>query len=350
MEHLPPGPRNAVTDVGGISVGHAHRIGDGWLSGTTVVLAPPGGCVTAVDVRGGGPATRETEALRPGGLVSRIEGVVLTGGSAYGLDAASGAVRWLEEQQRGVRVGSRPHEVVPVVPAAALFDLGRGGDFSKRPDTDLGYAAAHAAAESPPGSLVVEGCVGAGTGAVLGAMSGLLKGGVGTASAILPDGPVVAALVAVNAAGSGVDFDTGQLYGAALARPGEFPPPTADRVAAARARLAASPGASPLNTTIGVVATSAALGRAEAERLAVAAHDGIARAIHPAHTLFDGDTLFALSTGEHSLPDETDPTRAQRLAQLHAAAADLVAIAIARALLAATPLESAPPTYTELYL
>ena len=350
MEHLPPGPRNALTDVSGISVGHAHRVGDGWLSGTTAVLAPPGGCVAGVDVRGGGPATRETEALRPGGLVSRIEAVVLTGGSAYGLDAASGAARWLEEQQRGVRVGQQSHEVVPVVPAAALFDLGRGGDFSKRPDDELGYAAADAAAESPAGSLVVEGCVGAGTGAVV--MHGLFKGGEGTASAVLPAGYVVAALVAVNAAGSGVDLDTGQLYGAALGRPGEFPPPpTADRVAVARARLAAASPDLPLfNTTIGVVATSAALGRAEAERLAIAAHDGIARAIHPAHTLFDGDTLFALATGEHSLPDETDPTRAQGLAQLHAAAADLVAIAIARALLAATPLEAAPPTYTELYL
>ncbi len=280
--------------------------------------------MAAVDVRGGGPATRETEALRPGGLVSRIEAVVLTGGSAYGLDAASGAVRWLEEQQRGVRVGQQPHEVVPVVPAAALFDLGRGGDFSKRPDAELGYAAARAAADSPPGSLVVEGCVGAGTGAVVGAVGGLLKGGVGTASAMLPDGSVVAALVAVNAAGSGVDIDTGQLYGAALARLGEFPPPpTAARVEAARARLAAaSPGAPPLNTTIGVVATSAAIGRAEAERLAVAAHDGIARAIRPSHMLFDGDTLFALATGGHSLPEDTDPARAQRLAQLHAAAAD----------------------------
>ncbi len=350
MEHLEPGPRNALTDVDGIQVGHAHRIGDGWLSGTTVVLAPAGGCVAAVDVRGGGPATRETEALRPGGLVPRVEAVVLTGGSAYGLEAATGVVRWLEEQGRGFRVGPQPHELVPVVPAAALFDLGRGGDFSRRPDAELGYDAAQAAADSMPGSLVVEGCVGAGTGALTGVASAPLKGGVGTASALLPDGSVVAAFVAVNAGGSAVDLDTGLLHGAAVARPGEFPPPpTAARVEDARARLAAAVQAmQPLNTTIGVVATSAALSRAEAQRLAMAAHDGIARAVRPAHTLFDGDTLFALATGQHELPDELDPQRPLRLALLHAAAADLVAIAIARALLAATPVLPEVPTYTEL--
>lgn len=200
---------DALTDVAGVRVGHARVGGAGALSGTTVVLAPEGGAVAAVDVRGGGPGTRETDALDPRNLVQRVDAIVLTGGSAYGLDAASGVVAWLEEQGRGVRVGVEPGQVVPVVPAAALFDLGRGGDWRARPDASTGRAAVEAAAASEPGAPVAEGNVGAGTGAV----AGQLKGGIGTASVRLASGVTVAALVAVNAAGSVLDPRTGVLFG-----------------------------------------------------------------------------------------------------------------------------------------
>ncbi len=200
---------DALTDVAGVRVGHATRAGDGWLTGTTVVLAPEGGAVAAVDVRGGGPGTKETDALDPRNLVQRVDAIVLTGGSAYGLDAASGVMAWLEEQGRGVRVGADPLHVVPVVPAACVFDLGRGGTFRARPDASTGRAAVEAAAISGPGVRVREGCVGAGTGAVV----GQLKGGIGTASIVLESGITVAALVVANAAGSATDPETGVLYG-----------------------------------------------------------------------------------------------------------------------------------------
>ncbi|WP_194293040.1 P1 family peptidase, partial [Streptomyces smaragdinus] len=198
---------DAITDVRGISVGQAQRIGGGWLSGVTVVLAPAGGAVAGVDVRGGGPGTRETDALDPRNLVQAVEGVVLTGGSAFGLDAVGGVVRWLEERGRGFRVGPEPGQVVPVVPGAALFDLGRGGDWRARPGADLGYEAADAARA---GVRPTEGNVGAGAGAVAGG----LKGGVGTASVRLASGHTVGAIAAVNAAGSVVDPGSGVLYGA----------------------------------------------------------------------------------------------------------------------------------------
>ncbi|WP_345139024.1 P1 family peptidase, partial [Streptomyces mexicanus] len=172
---------DALTDVAGLRVGHATRRGEGWLTGTTVVLAPPGGAVAAVDVRGGGPGTKETDALDPRNLVRTVEAVVLTGGSAYGLDAASGVMAWLEEQGRGVRVGPDPSHVVPVVPAACVFDLGRGGDSRAGPDAAVGRQAVEAAAASEPGGRVAQGCVGAGTGATVGSV----KGGVGTASTVL---------------------------------------------------------------------------------------------------------------------------------------------------------------------
>ncbi len=196
---------DALTDVAGVRVGHATRTGDGWLTGTTVVLAPDGGAVAAVDVRGGGPGTKETDALDPRNVVQRVEAVTLTGGSAFGLDAASGVMAWLEERGRGVRVGPEPAHVVPVVPAACVFDLRRGGDFRARPDAALGREAIEAAAATEPGTPVPQGCVGAGTGAVV----GQLKGGVGSASTVLPSGVTVAALVVANAVGSAVDLETG---------------------------------------------------------------------------------------------------------------------------------------------
>ncbi|MFC4035599.1 P1 family peptidase [Streptomyces polygonati] len=344
-----PGPANALTDVGGLRVGHAGRRGDGWLTGVTVVLAPEGGAVTAVDVRGGGPGTRETDALDPRNLVQRIEAVVLTGGSAFGLDAASGVVAWLEEHGRGFPVGG-PGRVVPVVPAAALFDLGRGGRWDARPGPDLGRAAVAAADATPEGAPVPQGCVGAGTGAVAGG----LKGGVGTASWLLPSGTAVAALAVVNASGSVVDPDTGALWGAGAAWSAEFGPAGGARpaavVARARDRLAAVRQPAPFNTTLAVVATDATLSRARAQRLAGAAHDGLARAIRPAHLLSDGDTVFALATGRR--PPDPEGTDDAAVNEILAAGADTLARAIVHAVLAADGV-SGPggsfPAYRELY-
>lgn len=257
---------DALTDVAGLRVGHATRTGDGWLTGTTVVLAPAGGAIAAVDVRGGGPGTKETDALDPRNLVQKVEAVVLTGGSAYGLDSASGVMAWLEERGRGVRVGLDPAHVVPVVPAACVFDLGRGGDFRARPDAATGRAAVEAADASGPGAPVPEGCVGAGTGATV----GRIKGGIGTASAVLDSGITVAALVVANAAGSAVDPETGVLYGELL-RDGRTAYPSAEVHEAARQRLAeaaAKNAPPPLNTTLAVVATDAELTRAQAHKLA----------------------------------------------------------------------------------
>ncbi|MFJ6213910.1 P1 family peptidase [Streptomyces sp. NPDC092296] len=339
-----PGRRNAITDVPGIRVGHARLDGAGALSGTTVVLAPPGGAVAAVDVRGAGPGTRETDALAPGNLVQRIDAVLLTGGSAYGLAAADGVAAWLERAGRGHRVGPDPSQVVPVVPTAALFDLGRGGDFRARPDAATGRAAIEAAAASAAGAAVAQGSVGAGTGAVAGG----LKGGVGTASVLLPGGVVVAALVAVNSQGSTVDPAGGLPYGVAdglryADGVPEFPLRAPGRAAAERALLLAVPPPqwpAPLNTTLGVVATDARLDRAHTRRLATAAHDGMARAVRPCHSLADGDTVFALATGTADPPPprpgllpEHGP--ADAVNQLLAAAADVFARAVAHAVLAA---------------
>ncbi|MER5395593.1 P1 family peptidase [Streptomyces sp. NPDC002599] len=336
---------DALTDVVGLRVGHATRSGDGWLTGTTVVLAPEGGVIAAVDVRGGGPGTKETDALDPRNLVQRIEAVVLTGGSAYGLDSASGVMAWLEERGRGVRVGPDPTHVVPVVPAACVFDLGRGGDFRSRPDASTGIAAVEAAAASALRAPVREGGVGAGTGAVVGA----LKGGVGTASAVLESGVTVAALVVANAAGSAVEPGTGVPYGE-LAR-GRTAGPSAAVREAARLRLAEAAARNappPLNTTLAVVATDAGLTRAQAQKLAGTAHDGIARAVRPVHLLNDGDTVFALATGDRPL-DAGNPLA---LNEILAAGADLVTRAIVRALRAAEPVDGpggAWPSYEELY-
>ncbi|MFH8346143.1 P1 family peptidase [Streptomyces sp. NPDC018045] len=387
-----PGPRNALTDVTGLRVGHARRLGDGCLTGTTVVLAPEGGVIAAVDVRGGGPGTRETDALDPRNLVQRVEAVVLTGGSAFGLDAASGVVAWLEEQGRGYRVGPDPAQVVPVVPAAALFDLGRGGDWHARPDAALGRAAVEDAARTDLNAPVEQGNTGAGTGAVAGG----IKGGIGTASLVLPSGVTVAALAAVNAAGSVVDPRTGVLYGqygqvcaeVARAAPGagaapllpgtapasSGPPspglPSPDAHAAAQRRLAEARTASerrsatsvrpPLNTTLAVVATDAALTRAQAQKLAGTAHDGLARAVRPVHLMSDGDTVFALATGDRPLVPEAaaaDPVfgvhaEAGALNEILAAGADVLTRAVVEAVLAAGTVDTPGgcfPAYRDLY-
>ncbi|MDX3467047.1 P1 family peptidase [Streptomyces scabiei] len=337
---------DALTDVTGLRVGHATRAGGGWLTGTTVVLAPVGGAVAAVDVRGGGPGTKETDALDPRNLVQKVEALVLTGGSAYGLDSASGVMAWLEERGRGVRVGRDPAHVVPVVPAACVFDLGRGGDFGARPDAALGRAAVEAADAGGLGAPVAEGCVGAGTGATV----GLLKGGIGTASTVLDSGITVAALVVANAAGSVTDPETGVLYGELFQGRAAYPAPEVH--ASARRRIAETSAQSPpppMNTTLAVVATDADLTRAQAQKLAGTAHDGIARAVRPVHLLNDGDTVFTLATGTRPLPPQAGPLA---LNELLAAGADLVTRAIVRAVRAAESVDGPGgtwPSYGELY-
>lgn len=352
---------DSLTDIAGLRVGHATLLGGGQLTGTTVVLAPEGGVVAAVDVRGGGPGTRETDALDPRNLVQRVEAVVLTGGSAYGLDAAAGVMAWLEERGRGVRVGLDPRHVVPVVPAACAFDLGRGGDFGARPDAATGRAAVEAAARTEPFAPVEQGNVGAGTGAVV----GRVKGGVGSASVRLESGITVAALVVANAAGSGIDPATGALYGRYFeagqdgqegregqgGREGWDPRPDPEVHEAAMRRLAevaAENGAQPLNTTLAVVATDAALTKAQAQKLAGTSHDGMARAVRPVHLLNDGDTVFALATGERPLADGSPLA----LNEILAAGADLVTASIVRAMLAAESVRTPGgtfPSYRELY-
>ena len=295
----------AITDVPGIRVGHATRTTDGWLSGVTVILPPPG-TVGSVDVRGGGPGTHETDALEPTTLTSRVDAVVLTGGSAYGLLSAHGAQRWCEEDGRGFPVAGG---VVPIVPAAAVYDLGRGGDFTARPDMDMGYEATAAAAACKNGHDVERGNAGAGTGAAIG--RGQFKGGVGTASITLenisPDGPViVGAIAVVNALG--LPFDTSAVAAEAWAdSPGSRPP---------------------LNTTLVVVATNAVLDAAECRRTASASHAGLARALNPSHTLADGDTVFCLATGDLALDRSSEVARQQSLVTLQSAAADVVRLAI----------------------
>lgn len=306
----------AITDVTGIRVGHVQKSGDGWLTGVTVVLPPPG-TVGSVDVRGGGPGTHETDALDPTTLTSDVDAVVLTGGSAFGLVSAHGAQRWCEENGRGFPVSGG---VVPIVPAAAIFDLGRGGDFAARPDADMGYAAAAAAAGEKDGHDVDRGNVGAGTGAAIG--RGTYKGGVGTASITLDNGVVVGALAVVNA------------LGLPFLERSENPEPSARSVVPpldARFRVPDSPndaGAQPLNTTLVVVATNAVLDKAECKRTASAAHAGLARALNPSHTLADGDTVFCLATGEAPLDRSTGTARQLSLIALQSAAADVVRLAI----------------------
>ncbi|HEY8092398.1 MAG TPA: P1 family peptidase [Acidimicrobiales bacterium] len=325
------GPRNDLTDVAGVRVGHHHRIGRGWRTGTTVVLAPPG-TVGGVDVRGGGPGTRETDALDPRNLVPHVHAVCLSGGSAYGLAAADGVMAWLEEHHIGYPVGPDPGQVVPIVPAAVLFDLGRGGAFHHRPDAGFGRAAAAAAARPRQPARVVEGNVGAGAGAVAGGVSG----GVGSASQVLEDGTTVAALVVVNAAGALFDPGTGVLHGLPHLLPADprTRRPHRAEVTAAASRLTACPAAT--NTTIGVVATDAVLSKGEAQKLAGAAQDGLARAVRPAHLLTDGDTFFALATGTRAEQGDTSHAEHVKVVNaLLAAGADTVTRAIVRAILAA---------------
>jgi L-aminopeptidase/D-esterase-like protein len=320
------GPRNSITDVPGILVGQAEDR-DGF-SGTTVVLAETP-AAAAVDVRGGAPGSRETELLAQGNLVERIDAVVLSGGSAFGLDAAAGVMEWLAETGRGFAVGAIR---VPIVPAAILFDLGFPGRQAwtgEPPYRALGRRAVMAAAKD-----FTLGNAGAG----IGATAGRLKGGIGSASLVLAGGPTVGAIVAVNCWGTVVRPDCGRLWAADLALAGEIdrqpviPDAAVDPEDFSQCG-AAIPGA---NTTIAAVATDATLDKAGCRRLAIMAQDGVARAIRPVHTPFDGDTVFSLSTGTGP------PVEPATLTRLGSAAADCLARAVMRAVLAAEPLGGIP--------
>ncbi len=331
------GYHNAITDVRGIRVGHHDRTDEGWLCGTTVVL-PPEGTVGAVDQRGGAPGTRETDLLAPENLVCTVDAVCLSGGSAFGLAAADGVMRWLDERQRGFPVGPEPAHVVPIVPSAVIFDLPRSA-WGNRPDATFGHAACEAATDGP----VAQGSVGAGAGA----QAGSLKGGVGTASEEV-DGIVVGALAVVNAAGEAVRLDTGLPYAAEYADESEF---GVSRWPG-RAGNFTAPAGTRLNTTIGVVAVDAALSKAQCRRLAVAAQDGIAWAVRPAHTMFDGDTVFALATGEKELAGAEGPIgdagAAAALDRLCTAAARVFARAMVHGLLSAKGVPGLP-AYAEVW-
>ena len=282
---FPAGDAGSITRVAGIEVGHFTDTRR--PTGCTVVMAREG-AVAGVDVRGAAPGTRETDLLHPSNLVDKVHAIMLAGGSAWGLEAATGAVRWLEERGVGLDVAVGR---LPIVPAAVLFDL-LVGDMRIRPDAAAGYAACAAAASTDP----AEGNVGAGAGAVVGKVFGIqhaMKGGVGTAS-VTVDGITVGTLIACNALGDVIDPETAQVMAGARTDDGRALRDTR------RALLRGQPPQPLLagtNTTIGVVATDAILTKVQAHRLAIAAHDGLARSINPVHTMSDGDTLFSLGTG-----------------------------------------------------
>jgi len=309
---------NTLTAIPGIRVGHDTNAQA--VTGCTVVLCPPG-TIGGVDQRGGAPGTRETDLLRPMHLVEQVDAVTLSGGSAFGLATADGVMRYLLEHDQGYR--SSAGFIVPIVPAAILFDLAIG-DGTVRPDAAMGYAACETATDEP----VAQGSVGAGTGCRIGAMRGneyATKGGIGSASIELADGVVVAALVAVNAVGDVLAEDGTILAG--LRDGSQFVGML--NVLRMMPNSARPPSASTENTVIGVVATNARLTKDDVNKVAQMAHDGLARAVRPAHTMYDGDTLFALATGEKSAADVT---------VIGAFAAEAVAQAIRNGVRAATSL------------
>ena len=293
MPSVPAGnePRGrGLTEVAGLKVGH-HTLTER-PTGCTVILVDGEGAVGGVSQRGGAPGTRETDLLNPLNMVDKVNAVVLSGGSAYGLDAATGTVRYLEEKGIGWKVGAAG--VVPIVPAAILFDLPFGGKPTVRPTADCGYKAAQAATDGP----VAEGNVGAGAGATVGkmGMNRSMKGGVGSAAITLPNGLVVAAIVAANAVGDIVDPETGKVVAGVRGEDGKTLA-DARRLLRSGALLRRPQPRSGENTTIGLVATNAKLTKAEVNRMALMGDDGFAKAISPSHTVGDGDTVFALATG-----------------------------------------------------
>jgi L-aminopeptidase/D-esterase-like protein len=311
-----------LTDVPGIRVGHFTD--ERRPTGCTAILAE-GGAVCGVDVRGGSPGTKETDLLDPVNNVQTVHGVVLSGGSAFGLDTATGVMRFLEERGIGYPVGEAK---VPIVPAAILFDLAVG-DWRIRPDARAGYEAAQAASDGP----IAEGCVGAGAGATVGKLAGLahaMKGGLGTAAVPLPGGVKVAALVAVNPLGDVVDPESGRVLAGVRTEDGKGIRGGMDILL----KGGADPRHRGENSVISVVATNVALSQAEATRVARMAHNGVARTVRPVFTPFDGDTLFALSTGEKTVDQPT--------LVVGAIAAEAVARAVVRAVQMATGLPGLP--------
>jgi L-aminopeptidase/D-esterase-like protein len=294
---MPKELNNAITDIPGILVGHAQD--EQALTGCTVVLCE-GGAIGGVDQRGGAPGTRETDAMHPMHLVNEVHAVVLAGGSAFGLDAATGVVRYLEE--RGVGFDVRVARV-PIVPAAILFDLGIGKS-DVRPDAEMGYQACLNASVDPP----AEGNVGAGTGATVGKILGLagaMKSGIGTASLEIGSGVKVGAIAAVNVFGDVIDTGTGQIIaGARVVKKGPVKigkgPYFADTLCVMESLIGRTVLGfmSRENTAIGIVATNAKLNKEQINKVAQMAQDGLARTVCPAHTMLDGDTIFALATGE----------------------------------------------------
>lgn len=309
-----------ITDIPGLRVGHDTNVEAG--TGCTIILCDTP-AIGGVDVRGGAPATRETDLLHPMHMVEEVHAIVLAGGSAYGLDAASGVMRYLEEQNIGFDVGVAR---VPIVPAAALFDLAFGSP-TVRPDAASGYRACNQASANP----VEQGNVGAGTGATVGKMFGpafCMKGGLGSASMRLDDGTIIGAIVAVNALGDIIDPQTQQVIAGARNPLGGF--------------IASSPFG---NTTIAVVATSASLPKAAINKVAQMAHNGLAQTIRPAHTMFDGDTVFALALGPQSETRLDQATLASQISMIGAAAATTLARAIIKAMHNATALHGVPAAH-----
>jgi L-aminopeptidase/D-esterase-like protein len=314
-----------LTAVPGIKVGH-HTIAER-PTGCTVILAEAG-ATAGVDVRGAAPASAETDLLKPVNLVQQVYGISLSGGSAFGLDSRSGVMRYLDEKNIGFKAYGSIN--VPIVPAASLIDLNVGNNPKIRPTADCGYRAAQAASTAP----VVEGNVGAGTGATIGKSAGsarAMKGGIGTAAIRMPDGLIVAALVAVNAAGDVIDPATGKVVAGVRTADGKS-------LADARALLMSGSLRQPArlgeNTTLGVVATNATLTKTQVTKVAEMAHDGFARAIYPSHTMGDGDTIFALATGTQAGPAD--------VSRVGALAAQVVADAIVRAARQATGIPGYP--------
>ena len=314
-------PQGSLTDVAGLRVG--HHTDTRRPTGCTVILCPEG-TVGGVDVRGAAPGTRETELLSPLNSVETVHALLLAGGSAFGLDAAGGVMRWLDERGIGVTVGPAR---VPIVPAAILFDLWVG-NASIRPDAASGYAACEAASECAP----AEGNLGAGAGASVGKLFGIgraMKGGVGSAS-LKVGGITVGALVVVNAIGDVIDPASGRVVAGARSADGGTLLGSMAALMRGELPMHLQPGAA---TTIGVVATDAVLNKAQANKIAQMAHDGLARSINPVHTMGDGDTLFALATGRSG--------RAGNVTLLGALAAEVMAAAVLRAVRAATRLSGA---------
>jgi L-aminopeptidase/D-esterase-like protein len=327
-----PGPSNTISDVPGLKVGQYSRFGEGYRSGTTVIRTEKG-ATAGYSQMGGAPGTKETDLLKPGGQVREVQAIMLSGGSAFGLDAATGVMRWMEEHNFGVPVAGG---VVPIVPAAILMDLGRGGDFKKRPDADFGYKATEAATSEP----VKIGREGAGMGA---------GWGLGSASVKLSNGYTVGAIVGLNPAGSPVDPKTCLPYGMLLELGNEFhlvQPSAQECAAAATGRGGPNDGSdnAVTNTTIAVVATDAPLEDLEAERMAVIANDGLARAIRPIHGIGDGDTVFGMAT--------TSPTHNLTNAELGAifnAAADVLGRAVVHAVISSKQVGNSRVGYCQQY-